>query len=101
MDARGECNGKAERVELILFPEKCTACMICVMACSFHHARRFDRKISSIEVNHFTKEREIQVHIQREAEGKRELCDECRGEEEPLSARYCAPQAIIFQGALK
>jgi Fe-S-cluster-containing hydrogenase component 2 len=84
-------------MELILSPEKCTACMACVMACSLHHIQRFDRKISSVQVSNFKKEREIQVRIHREREKERKPCDDCRGEKEPLCAKYCVPKAIIFK----
>ena len=71
--------------------------MACVLACSLHHARRFDRKIASIQVNSSKKEREIQVRIEREKGGERQPCDDCRGEEEPLCVKYCSPKAIIFK----
>lgn len=84
-------------MELFLSPEKCTACMACVLACSLHHAQRFDRKIASVQVNNSKKEREIRVRIQKEKQGERPPCDDCRGEKEPLCVKYCGPKAIIFK----
>lgn len=87
--------------ELLIYHEKCTACMSCILACSFHHIRKFDRRNSSIEVRTSKKEREIQILIQKGKEGGLPACDYCEEEKEPLCVKYCFPKAIIFKKDLK
>ena len=82
--------------EFSINPEKCTGCMSCVLACSFHHKKLFDRKIVSVEVDIFGKEREMDIVIHRINENGHLACDFCDGEEEPLCAKYCSTKAIIL-----
>ncbi|MFX0202106.1 MAG: hypothetical protein ACFFCW_38840 [Candidatus Hodarchaeota archaeon] len=93
-----DSHARDDDISILLFPEKCTACMGCVLACSLHHAKRFDRKIASIEVNNTKKEREIHILIQKEKGAERQACDYCKGEDEILCVKYCAPKAIVFKG---
>ncbi len=89
--------GQTRRIKLLLYPEKCTACMSCVLACSLHHSQRFDRKIASIQVGNTRKEREIHILIQKEKETERKACDNCLGEKRPLCVEYCVPGAILLK----
>jgi len=84
--------------KLVIYPEKCTACMLCVLACSYHHSKKFDRKNSNIEVNVFKKEREINILFNKMKNEERQACDYCEGEKEPLCVKYCIPKAINFSG---
>ena len=57
--------------EFLLYPDRCTTCMSCVLACSFHHAGTFDRDIASVEVLSLNKERQIQLMIHLETQADR------------------------------
>lgn len=85
--------------ELALYPEKCTACMSCILACSLHHRKRFDKKGASITVSICGKERKISLLIQKGKEGELQSCDYCDGEKEPLCVKYCVPKAIDLGNA--
>jgi len=79
----------------VVHPERCTGCMLCVLACSLHHGNRFDRRISSVEVSAFGKEREMSILIHEAREGERQACDYCEGEKQPLCIKYCPTAAIV------
>ena len=81
-------------MKLVASSEKCVACDLCILACSFHHKKEFNTNISSIEVYTHGKERDIQIIIHREKEGERLACDDCKGEKEPLCIKYCIPKAL-------
>jgi len=81
-------------MELIIFPEKCTICNLCVLACSFHHEKVFGVNRSSIEVNSYGKERSVEIVIHSQKEGDRLACDGCKGETEPFCIKYCIPKAL-------
>ena len=80
--------------KLKLFPDKCTGCRTCEIACSYHHVMAFNRKISSIEVKRFVEEGLYEPVIYKEAVARRKACDLCEGEEMPLCVKYCAVEAI-------
>ena len=84
---------------------KCTGCMACEIACSFHHRQVFDPGISSIEVRkHGEKEESISITFHKAVnkdsgqENGHLLCNRCRGETEPLCVRFCAPGALSIAG---
>jgi len=68
--------------------------MSCILACSFHYGKRFDRKTASIKVDILGKEREIRILIQRGKDGELKACDDCEGEKVPLCVKYCIPKAL-------
>lgn len=79
----------------VIHPERCTGCMLCVLACSFHHTKRFDRRISSVAVSTLGKEREMNILIHEVKDEERQACDNCQGERIPLCVRYCPTGAIV------
>jgi Fe-S-cluster-containing hydrogenase component 2 len=75
-------------------PERCAACSICELACTFHHTKAFGRRPSSIAVHkdHVTGEVTIAIH-ETEA-GPRRACDLCAGERVPLCVKWCPVGAV-------
>jgi Fe-S-cluster-containing hydrogenase component 2 len=72
-------------------PESCTGCLICVMACSFHHIREYSRSHSSIKVSKsiFDRERGAEIEINSDDSGPVRICDLCKGEGSLLCIRFC------------
>jgi Fe-S-cluster-containing hydrogenase component 2 len=72
-------------------PEACTGCLICVLACSFHHTRKYSRSQSSIEVNKsiFTQEKRAAIAICHKKEKRIPVCDMCKEEDFPLCIQFC------------
>jgi Fe-S-cluster-containing hydrogenase component 2 len=72
-------------------PEACTGCLICEMACSFHHTRTYSRSQSSIKVNKSIVEpkRGPSIVICLENERRIPVCDMCKKEAFPLCIQYC------------
>lgn len=72
-------------------PEACTRCNRCVMACSFHHTRKFSLNASSIEVgtslSGSVPKPRINIHL--EEQGGHLACDSCSGEDYPFCVRFC------------
>ena len=91
-------NTTTDKNSPVIYPDKCTSCMLCILACAYHHSKKFDRKSASIEVNVFKKEREINIVVHRVKTNERHACDYCEGESEPLCVKYCIPKAINFSG---
>ncbi len=77
-------------------PAKCTGCMSCIIACSFHHAKRFDKKMASIEVVVSKKERAIEILVRKEG-GPTPSCDSCTNEKGPLCIKYCTVGALRME----
>jgi Fe-S-cluster-containing dehydrogenase component len=75
MNTSGLRNRSTTIKHFLIYSEKCTACMSCVLTCSLHHGKSFDRKMASIEVSTSKKEREIHVFIQKGQQGDRPTCD--------------------------
>ncbi|MEM3506233.1 MAG: 4Fe-4S binding protein [Candidatus Bathyarchaeia archaeon] len=82
-------------MQIMTFPEKCTGCRACEVACSFHHKKVFKRKISSIQIKRFEREGDIEIIIYKKAEDERQPCDLCVGEIEPLCVKFCFTKALI------
>ena len=94
---------------IIIDEAKCTSCMACEIACSYHHKKVFDPGISSIEIHkHGEKEESISIILHKAvpdtaakgSAGKNGhlSCDYCQGENEPLCVRYCASGAVSTAG---
>jgi Fe-S-cluster-containing hydrogenase component 2 len=83
--------------DFVFFPEKCTACMRCVLACSLHHTGSFSKTISSIRVGISLKERQIDITVHKRKNGIQRACDLCEAEEMPLCVSNCARNAILYR----
>jgi carbon-monoxide dehydrogenase iron sulfur subunit len=75
---------------LKLIPDKCTGCRTCEIACSFHFNKTFNPESSKIKIHFETSTGNMKISIEKG-------CDKCKGEEEPLCAKFCAPGAIILK----
>ena len=80
--------------DLVIREDRCTGCRACELACSYHFARLFDKKISSVQVTRSFDEGKIGVRIHKASAQRRRACDLCVGEQMPLCAKYCATKAI-------
>lgn len=72
--------------------EACTGCLICEMACSFHHIRKYSRSYSSIKINKssiFNLEKRAEIIIYYKNDKGDPVCDLCKGEDSPLCIRFC------------
>ena len=83
-------------------PETCTGCLICEMACSFHHSRIFSRARSSIRVNKSISnpEKWIKISIANNEEEKwnplYNLCNNCNNEDYPFCVKFCPQNVYKF-----
>lgn len=71
--------------------EACTGCLICEMACSFHHIHKYSRSHSSIKVNKsiFNPKKGAQITIFYDKAKWNFVCDLCSNEESPLCIHFC------------
>jgi Fe-S-cluster-containing hydrogenase component 2 len=77
-------------------PKLCTGCLICELACSFHHTKRFSRSHSSIKVRKFifSPEEGVKITIfHKKAEGS-PTCDFCHGEDYLKCVQFC-PENVL------
>lgn len=79
--------------------EACTGCLICEMACSFHHIRQYSRSQSSVKVNKsiFNPEKRPQITIFYEKERSNPVCDLCHGEDSPLCIQLCPENVLVLK----
>ena len=77
-------------------PDVCTGCLICEMACSFHHIRKYSRVHSSIRVNKsvFNPEKGAQIAIFCNEQDGNPICDLCDEEDSPFCIRFC-PENVL------
>ena len=75
-------------------PERCGACNLCVLACSFHHIQAFSRRRSSIDILKNETEGSVEIVIREVARDGRIACDGCSEEDSPLCAEWCPVGAI-------
>ncbi len=77
-------------------PEACVGCLICEMACSFHHTRTFSRSRSSITVNKDISlaKKGAQIAISYKKGDDSPVCDLCEEEDSQLCIKFC-PQSIF------
>lgn len=74
--------------------DRCGACNLCVLACSFHHEGAFGRRNSSIEIIKNEREGDVEIVIFDEARHGRRPCDGCTTEERPLCVQWCPVGAL-------
>lgn len=70
--------------------QKCTGCVSCQLACSFHHTGEFGREKSCITINRSNATGEIEVIVSEQC------CDMCIGHDQPLCIKFCAPGALYI-----
>ncbi len=83
-------------------PKLCTGCLICEMACSFHHTKRFSRSQSSIRVRKsiFNQEEGVKITIyHKKIEGSL-VCDFCREEDSPRCVQLCPENVLEMERSL-
>jgi Fe-S-cluster-containing hydrogenase component 2 len=73
----------------------CIGCLICEMACSFHHSRSFSKSRSSITVNKDISiaKKGAQIKICYEEGNCSPACDLCKGEDFKFCVNLC-PQHV-------
>lgn len=81
-----------------VIPERCGACLICELVCTFHHSKYFATRQSSIEVRKIDADGDVELRVHDEASGDRPACDGCQGEERPLCIKLCPVSAIVKAG---
>lgn len=81
-------------------PEACTGCLLCEMACSFHHTGTYSRHGSSIRVNKSisSPEQGPQITVSYGKERWNPVCNLCTGEDSPLCIRFCPEQVLALEG---
>ncbi len=79
--------------------QACTGCLICELACSFHHIRNYSHSHSSIRVNKdiFAEKKEAQIYISYDKQKWDPVCDLCDGEESPFCIRFCPENVFKLQ----
>ena len=80
-------------------PEKCVACHICEMACSYHHTLAFSRRLSSIEISKLEATGQVEITIHGKNEQSHRACDLCEKEDIPFCVRWCPVSAILKREA--
>lgn len=70
-------------------PGKCTGCLCCELACSFHHSGRkyFQPERSSIRVSRSNEDKSMRMSLD-------DTCDGCAGEKLVLCVRACVFNAL-------
>ena len=76
--------------------ERCAGCFICVLICSHHHKKVFDREISSLQVKKSDFWSGYKIRLRYFAKAKREhiSCDRCQDEDMPLCVKCCPVKAL-------
>ncbi|MBL6946032.1 MAG: hypothetical protein ISR47_05295 [Rhodospirillales bacterium] len=75
--------------------ERCAACNLCVLACSFHHEKAFGRRGASIDIVKNEREGEVEIVILDDSRDGRRACDGCTNEETPLCVVWCPVGALL------
>lgn len=76
-------------MRLWIDPAKCTGCLRCELACSFHHSGRtcFQPERSSVRVSRSNVDKSIRIALD-------DTCDGCSGENFLLCVRACVFNAL-------
>ena len=76
-------------MRLWMEPAKCTGCLLCELACSFHHSgrTRFQPERSSIRVDRSNVDKSIRMALN-------DSCDGCADERSPLCVEACVFSAL-------
>jgi len=84
----------------ISHPEVCTGCLICELACSFHHTRAYSRSHSSVKIDKsiFNPERGARIGIFHANRDTHPACDLCEGEDLPLCVHFCPEEVFTVEG---
>lgn len=87
---------------IVTNPKACTGCLICELACSFHHIGKYSKSHSSIKVIKciFNPERDPKITISYEKEEGTPVCDLCKKEELPLCIKFCPEDVFKFEEVL-
>lgn len=85
---------------IINHPEACTGCLICELACSFHHTSAFSRSHSSIQISKsiFDPKQGTSITIYETEQGTHPPCDFCEDEVPPLCVRLCPEEVFSLEG---
>jgi Fe-S-cluster-containing hydrogenase component 2 len=88
------------RMIVVENPDACTGCLLCEMACSFHHTGKYSRHGSSIRVNKSisSPEKGPQVTVSYGKETWNPVCNLCTGEDSPLCIRFCPENVLALEG---
>lgn len=83
-------------------PHACTNCLICELACSFHHIRKFSRSRSSIRVNKslFDPEKTPEIIVFYDKTQGDPVCDLCDNEPSPFCVRLCPENVLKIERSL-
>ncbi len=76
-------------MKLWIDPKKCTGCLRCELACSFHHSGRvsFQPERSSLRVNRSNSDKSMRIALD-------DGCDGCAGERFALCVEACVFNAL-------
>ena len=78
-----------EEVLLYMDTSRCTGCRSCELACSYHHKKVFNPKISSIKILRNSKDAHIEYYFLAS-------CDLCRLEKIPACVASCDIRALCM-----
>jgi Fe-S-cluster-containing dehydrogenase component len=80
---------------IITVAERCGACNLCVLACSYHHVGSFGRRFSSIRIHKDEAEGDVEIAIAAAGDIGGPVCDACPDQEIPLCVSWCPTGALL------
>jgi len=69
---------------------QCRACNMCVLMCSFHHAKVFSLELSSIKVSINNTTGDVKWKVDS-------TCDLCKSEEDYMCIKYCSYSCLFIK----